>query len=165
MQLPEYQSVTILFVNFSYSPTVVQEILDERDSPSVKYLEAVRNCSYTMMKHNLFANTRIILAIYLLAWYENVRSESQVDSYIFRQRWNENMKIILIQLIYFRLLVNLVFVQFPQSIFRRNALCANGTIDGVLTYLDNTTVTSKVNDDILLYLNNLFGYFRSTCLF
>ena len=89
LQLPEYQSVTILFVNFSYSPTVVQEILDERDSPSVKYLEAIRNCSYTMMKHNLFANTRMILVIYLLAWYENenVRSESQVDSYILR--WNE----------------------------------------------------------------------------
>ena len=73
------------------------------------------------------------------------------------------MKVIHIQLIYFRLLVNLVFVQFPQSIFRRNALCANGTIDGVLTYLDNSTVTSKVNDDILLYLSNLFGYFRSVC--
>ena len=84
LQLPEYQSVTILFVNFSYSPTVVQEILDERDSPSVKYLEAVRNCSYTMMKHNLFANTRMTLVIYLLAWYENenVRSDSQVHSYI-----------------------------------------------------------------------------------
>ena len=69
-QLHKYQSVTLTFVNCSYSPTVVQEVLDERDSPTVKYLEAIRNCSYTMMKQNLFANTGAILSIYLIAWYE-----------------------------------------------------------------------------------------------
>ena len=62
---------------------------------------------------------------------------------------------ILIQFIHFRVLVNFVFVQFPQLIFSRNVLCANGTVSGALIYLDDTSATSKVNDDILLYLNNL----------
>ena len=68
-QLHKYRSVTLLFVHFSYSPTVVQEVLDDRDSPTVKSLEALRKCSYTMLKQNLFANTYIILAIYFCSWY------------------------------------------------------------------------------------------------
>ena len=70
LQLHKYQSVTLVFVHFSYSPTVVQEILDERDSPTVKYWEALRNCSYTMTKQNLFGNTDFIICIYFLSWYE-----------------------------------------------------------------------------------------------
>ena len=71
----------------------------------------------------------------------------------------KNVAMILIRLIYFRLLVNFVFVQFPQSIFRRNVLCANGSVNGALAFLDDTSATSKVKDGVLLYLSSLYGYF------
>ena len=58
----------LLFLIVRYSPAVVQEFLDTRDSPGVKLIDSLRKCSYVRLKQNLFANTFHISSFYIVLW-------------------------------------------------------------------------------------------------